>query len=116
SRIASHRPGRTGIGEIRATYGGSALNQLMRVRLKGTDGVDGVTIDGFSGVDAVFDRDDVDFYVYGGPANDAGNGTGSVTAYTLPAFWRIVELTKAKNQPLLILLEMRGAYRGRTSA
>lgn len=99
--------GLNGIEVIDGCFGGSALQQHMNVRAATGQQVAGVPVYGFNGVDAVFNRDDVDLVIYSGSVNDAGS---YVENTYLNAFSRLTSTTKSRNVPLVIQAEMAGHY------
>ncbi len=99
--------GLNGIEVIDGCFGGSTLQQHGTVRAASGAQVSGITIAGFNGIDAVFNRDDVDMVIYSGSVNDAGSYSN--TSYT-SLFNRIVETTYNNNAPLMIQAEMAGHY------
>lgn len=99
--------GLRGIEVIDGTFGGSALQQHRTGRLAGGAQVAGIPVVGDNGVDAVFNRPDVDFIIYSGSVNDAGNLTPATYD---AAFNRLIATTHARNVPLLIQAEMAGHY------
>lgn len=99
---------RFGVEAIDATYGGSGIGDTVTVRTASGGQVAGVAVSGNSGLDAYFDRDDVDLVVCSWTVNDAGSGTSLTDIATW--FEYAAERTRVRDTALLLVVEMGGHY------
>jgi len=105
---------KNGIQVIDATHGGSSLRNMVVVQSPAGAQVAGIPISGYTVLDGHFNNVTAnykpDLFIFAWCVNDAGLGMGNYTSYYQPALQRIVDLTKALNTPLILVVEMGGAY------
>lgn len=112
-RIRGRRSEATGIAIINATLGGSALRDMSTLRSPTGAQVAGIAIGTNVGVDAYYDRDDIDINLSSYVVNDSGANTTGLAGFTgtyTPSLARAVERTRIRNTQLVELVEMPGHY------
>lgn len=101
-----------GVLIIDNTLGGSTLGNMLSVGSADSQQATPVPTVGDNGINAHFDRDDIDFYVLGQDVNDAGSPSLATYLDTtfIPTFQKIVQITKARRKPLVLVSSMAGHY------
>lgn len=101
-----------GVQVIDNTLGGSTLGNMLQVGGTSSGQVDGIQTQGDAGILAHFDRDDVDAFVIQQDVNDAGSAPQAtyIDDVFMPAFTKMIEITKARRTPVLLISSMAGHY------
>lgn len=92
------------------TLGGSSLTSMAVDRGAASGQVAGIAIGENVGIDGHFDNDDFDLWVVNHDVNDGGQGTTHVNDVFTPTLARIVQVTRDRVVPLVLVSSMLGHF------